>query len=303
MNVFDLQIQIFLLLCIGYYLGYKGKINKNTRDQLTDLIIMIVLPCSILASFQIELSMDIIKSSIIVLITAILSQFAYIFINKFLYRHFDIEEQVSCKYATAVTNASFLGIPIILALYGSTGAVYASIFVIPQRIFMWAYGLPLYSAHSENIIKKILTHPCIVSIFASIVIMILYSHDIYLPQPIINTITSISSCTTSLSLIVIGSILSDVPVKEMINKKSIIYSIIRLIIIPVVMIIIMNIFQINSLCRDVCIILSAMPAATTTVILAQKYNRSPKFAAKLLVTSTLFSLVTIPFITFMLEIF
>lgn len=102
-----------------------------TLDQLTDLIIMIVLPCSILASFQIELSMDIIKSSIIVLITAILSQFAYIFKNKFLYRYFDIEEQVSCKYATAVTNTSFLGIPIILALYGSTGAMYTSIFVIP----------------------------------------------------------------------------------------------------------------------------------------------------------------------------
>ena len=48
-------------------------------------------------------------------------------------------------------------------------------------------------------------------------------------------------------------------------------------------------------------LLPAMPAATTTVILAQKYNRNPKFASKLLVGSTVLSMVTIPAVTSLLE--
>lgn len=59
---------------------------------------------------------------------------------------------------------------------------------------------------------------------------------------------------------------------------------------------------IDPLVRNVCVLLSAMPAPTTTVILAQKYGRNPSFATKLLVISTLLSMITIPIITTLLDI-
>lgn len=60
----SLQIEIFLLLLTGYIMGKRGMLNKNTREQLTDMVVYIILSCSILKSFQMELSGEILKAAV-----------------------------------------------------------------------------------------------------------------------------------------------------------------------------------------------------------------------------------------------
>lgn len=299
----EMQLELFLLLAVGFFLGRKGMISSATRDQLTDIVIDIILPCSILSSFQMEMSADILVSSAQVLLAAFGMQLLYGLLNRFLYRRFAPDEQAACKYSTMVTNASFIGIPVVSALYGQTGMLYASIFVIPQRIFMWAYGLPLYTAvDKKNIAKKIVTHPCVLSIFIGLGLMVLYSFGIRLPGFTSLTLDALGSCTTPLCFLIIGSIVSDMNWRDMVNVRALLFSFYRLLIIPVLLILAFRLVPADPLVRNVCVVLSAMPAPTTTVILAQKYGRSPQFASNLLMTSTLLSMITIPIITGLLSI-
>ncbi len=298
----SLQIEIFLLLLAGYFLGKKGLLNTGTRDQLTDIVVYIILPCSILKSFEMDLSAEVLQSTFQVLAAALGIQLFYWFLNCFLYRRFPEEEQTACKYSTMVTNASFVGMPIASALYGQTGLLYASIFVVPQRIFMWAYGLPMYTAVSKKeIVKKVVTHPCVFSIFLGIGIMALYSNGIYLPKALSDTLGALGDCTTALCLVVIGSVLSDLKPREMLSARALLFSFYRLLLIPILLALILKFTPLDELSRQICVLMSAMPAPTTTVILAQKYNRNPAFASKLMVTSTLLSLVTIPIVTMVMK--
>ena len=73
--------------------------------------------------------------------------------------------------------------------------------------------------------------------------------------------------------------------------------IIRLLLIPAVVFLLTLPLPLDPLARNVSVVLSAMPAGTTTVMLAQKYDRNPQFASKLLVGSTLLSMVTIPLLS------
>ena len=43
--------------------------------------------------------------------------------------------------------------------------------------------------------------------------------------------------------------------------------------------------------------ITAMPAGSTTALLAEKYGSDPVYASKCLLTNTLFSLITIPIMT------
>jgi hypothetical protein len=52
--------------------------------------------------------------------------------------------------------------------------------------------------------------------------------------------------------------------------------------------------RVEALTSGVCVLLTAMPAGATTVILASKYNGDAPFATKIVVISTLLSLVTTP---------
>lgn len=293
----SLQVEIFLLLSVGYFLGKKGFLSRGTREQLTDIVVYIILPCSILKSFEMDLSRDVLQNTLHILLAAFGIQLLYWALNHVLYRKFTPDEQIACKYSTMVTNASFIGMPIAAAIYGSNALLYVSIFVIPQRIFMWAYGLPMYTTVAKkDVVKKVISHPCVFSIFLGLGIMGLYSRGIYLPKALSGTLEALGSCTTALCLLVIGSVLSDLKLTEMICKRALIFSFYRLILIPVFLGVLLRFTPLDELGRNICVLMSAMPVPTTTVILAEKYNRDPQFASKLMVTSTLLSLITIPIV-------
>ena len=51
-----LVAKLFLLLGIGVFLRKKGIIPQSGKALLTDLVIDMVLPCSIISSFLIEVT-------------------------------------------------------------------------------------------------------------------------------------------------------------------------------------------------------------------------------------------------------
>lgn len=302
--MFELQIQLFILLTIGYVVGKKEILDSGARGQLTDLIIKVILPCSIIMSFQMKLSSEVIRETFQVILAAFAIQIIYLALNLFLWRSFPEEEAVSCKYATMVTNASFIGLPIAASLYGTEGLLYASVFVIPQRIMMWAYGLPLYTGKSEkNIVKKILFHPCVFSILLGMCLMVFYSTGYPIPGVIAASMKTLSSCATALCMLVIGSIMSEMKLKELFDGYALYYSIFRLILIPLFIFLLLRLWPMGEISRGICVLLTAMPAPTTVVILAQQYGRKPAFASRLLFISTLGSMLSLPLIVNLIFIF
>lgn len=299
----SLQIEIFLLMAIGYVLAKKGYFSKETRSQLTNIILMIILPCSIIHSFEIDITKELITSTGFILVISFVIQLIYTFFNKFLYNHLDTDKKICCQYSTMVSNAGFMGMPIAEEVFGATGLLYASIFLIPQRIFMWSSGLSLFAKNKQNnVLKQVLTHPCIIAIYIGIIVMILRCFQIYIPQPIEKTLQAISQCNTAMSMLVIGGILSDVSLNDIFDKDVFIYSFYRLIMLPVVICLILHFLPVNKISIQLCVLLSAMPAASTTAMLAQKYKGNALFASKLIFISTLLSLFTLPMCITLLNI-
>ncbi|MFL0168625.1 AEC family transporter, partial [Candidatus Clostridium helianthi] len=60
-------------------------------------------------------------------------------------------------------------------------------------------------------------------------------------------------------------------------------------------------FHIDPLVTAIIVIMGAMPAGTSTAMLAQKYNGNAQFGSKLVVLSTFFSLFTIPILSLVLK--
>lgn len=107
--------------------------------------------------------------------------------------------------------------------------------------------------------------------------------------------------TTPLSMIIIGRIISEMKIKEIIKEKNIYSnSIIRLLIIPLLVFFILKIFIISNIVLGVCVLLAAMPVAVTTPIFAEKYNGDINLSSKAVVISTLLSVVTIPLLIIIL---
>ena len=261
---------------------------------MTDIVIYVILPCNIFTSFYKGISPETLRQCMIVLLAAFGLQILNMILNKILYIKLAPERRIVCQYATMVNNASFMGLPVIGAVYGEIGFLYASIVLIPMRIFMWTAGLSLFTkTDNKQKIKTLVTHPCILAV----VLGFAYAFSSFeLPVFLMDAIGAVGACTTASSLLIVGSILSEVKPRNVLDKASFYYSFFRLIAIPAVIFGAMTLLDADPVTKGAVVLSASMPAAATTAMLAEKYEKDYAFASKTIFTSTILSMITLPII-------
>ena len=285
---------ILLIIATGFGITKAGWLTQKTRTNLTDIILYVILPCSIFNSFHKGITPEIIRQSGIVLVASFGLQFLVFLLNKVIYYKFQPERRIVLKYATITNNAAFMGLPIIGAVFGPTGVVYGSIMLIPMRIFMWTSGLSLFTKlEKKQTFKVLATHPCIWAVFLGFAYI--YA-PFELPAFLADAIRVIGECVRVLPMLIVGSILCGVKPKDILDKSCYYYSLIRLIAIPAIMYTALTLLKVDPLVTGVVVISSAMPAALTTAMLAEKYGQDATFGSNIIFVSTMLSIVTLPII-------
>lgn len=295
-----MQFVLFALILVGIYARKRNFITSDSRKKLTDLFISIILPCNIISSFNIKLSGDIIRSTGAILIIAFGVQFFQVFLSKILYRWVGHGKKEVVQYGTICSNSGFMGNPVVQGVYGSQGLMYASISLIPVRIFMWSAGLSLFtSTDRKNVVKTLVKHPCMVAVYIGIALMLIQYR---IPQFLITTINDIGNCTTAIAMIIIGSILADVDWRNVVDKLLVYYSFIRLIAIPLAVLLILKLIHVPPMLAGITVLLAGMPAGSTTAILAMEYGCDSEYASKAVLFTTFLSLVTLPALIWLMQL-
>ena len=292
-RLLNLQGMLFLLVAAGVVLRKKGILPEGAKAILTDLVIYLILPCNIINSFFIEFNLEILKGFAVILTIASLIQIGCLMFAEVFYNREPESRKKVLQYGTVCSNAGFMGNPIAEGVYGAEGLMYASIFLIPQRIVMWSAGVSYFteSPDRKTVVKKVLTHPCIIAVYIGLVLMIT---RLPLPAFLQNTIRSVGGCTTTVSMVLIGAILAEVEPGSILDWGIIKYAAIRLFLLPLLVYVSCRAFHVKPLLAGVSVLLTGMPAGSTTAILASKYDGDYIFATKCVVVTTLLSLVTIP---------
>lgn len=292
--MWTLQGTMFLMVVIGTWMRKKNMLTGNTIGVLTELVLNLVLPCNIIGSFRMDFNFGILKKFVIILTIGILAQVLCYIICQFAFNRYDIMQKKVFKYATMVSNSGFLGNPIAEGIFGSTGLMYASIYCIPTRIAMWSVGLSQFTDETDKktAFKKVALHPCMIAVYVGLFFMVT---RLQLPGFMEKTIDSIGKCTTPLTMLLIGCIIAEVnDLKTMVNKDVISFTIIRIVLIPALVFLGCRLAGIDHIITGVSVILSGMPAGSTTAILAAKYDGDYVFGTKLVVFSTILTLLSVP---------
>ena len=287
-----LQITIFSMMALGFGIRRGGLVTHQGQRDLTNLVLYLILPANIVTSFLADFDPALLRDCLVILMISVVIQILCYSCSRLLYRHQPEDRKKNLIYATICPNGGFLGNPVADGVYGSTGLMLASIYLIPQRIMMWSEGLAIYSETQDRkaILKKVLTHPCVI---ACAVGLVLFLTRVSMPDVILTPLKTLGRCNTALSMLVIGMILAEADLRTVLDKTIVRFTLHRLVLIPLVIYAVLRLLPVSGLVRGVSVILAAMPAGATTSMLAAKYDRDPAFAAKLVAFSTLFSLPAI----------
>lgn len=282
-------------MLVGAYMKVRGIIDARGKQCLSDMCIKVVIPCNIFKSFLIEFNWTIFKACAGLLICAVLVQVITLFLNRFLFNQYPEQRRKVLQYCMIVCMSGFLGNPIAEGIYGSTGVLYTSIFLIPMRIVMWSVGTSYFIANAEmdrrKVIKNVATHPCLVAVYLGILFMIT---QLPVPGLITSTVRYISNCNSALSMFIVGTMLPEVPLRTIATKDTIVYSILRLVAMPAIALALGLAFRLEGTALGICVLMTGMPAGATAGIFAARYDSDAPFATRCVVMSTLLSMITIP---------
>lgn len=292
-NMFEMQFMLFALMVIGAVIRSRGMVTDEGKKLLTDLVVNITLPCSIVKSFQMEFSGELLKSCLAIFLVAIAVQVGCWLLGFVLYPKANPRHKKVLQYSTICSNAGILGNPIAEGIFGSIGLLYASVYLIPQRTFMWSAGLTYFTQcpDKKSLVKKVVTHPCIIAVLIGLVLLVT---QVQLPGAVSRTVNTIAGANTAVSMMLIGTILAGVPLRELVEKTTCYLAFVRLVLIPVLIWGCCLALGLEPMVTNVAVVLGAMPVASTTVILAAKYDSDAEFASKCVVFTTLLSMITIP---------
>ncbi|KHD35421.1 permease [Clostridium acetobutylicum] len=301
MYVFEQIFILFLIMGIGYYAAKSKIIDEDTASHLSNFIVSITLPLMILTSFNVEYSRKTVITIINLLVFSVAAFIISIVIGKIISFKFAMDKRDILMFMSIFSNCGFIGFPVLKVVYGNKGVLYTSIFNLVYNVFIWTIGIVIINDKREKIdYKKILFNHNIIAVIVGVFLMLL---SIKIPYVMSSTFNLIGAMTAPLSMIVIGSILSGVDFNDIFKDWSLYYiAILRLIIIPLIIYLALKPFQINKIVIGVIIICEAMPGGTLCPILAKSCNRNFKYASKIVLITTILSMMTIPFITLFLKI-
>jgi len=197
------------------------------------------------------------------------------------------------SYTSVFSNCGFMGFPVVESVFGKIGVMYASIFVVVFQIFIWTYGVYIFSGSAaKGQFRRALLNPGNFSVLIGMAIWLL---PFDLPQAMTSSISTMSMLTTPLSMMVVGATLAEVPLAGLFKGWALwIGTAARLFVIPLMVFGLMRLLGAKGLPAQIAAFLTAMPAAAQSVIFAERYGADVHLASRMVFVTTVLSAVSIP---------
>ena len=202
------------------------------------------------------------------------------------------------EFSAAFSNAGFIGIPLVQAIFGSGAVFYISVMIVLINVLQWTYGV--YTITDDKSVmdfKKIMKNPLILSVGIGIVI---YFLNIRLPKIAMDIISSISAINTPLAMIVSGVYLAQSDLLNAMRKKDAwLLSLSRLIVIPLIVMLVFRFLPFGSNAMKLSILLAgACPVGSNVAVFAQQYDKDYRKGVEYVCVSTLLSILALPLVIF-----
>lgn len=301
-NLLTQSVSIFLLIAAGYTVRKRGILSDREVKGLTNLIVTISMPSSIIMSMAIEFSKDKLIFAAVAFGFNVIGYFLKGALANAFVKLFKIEDfQVPVyKLMIMFSNCGFMGIPVAGALFGSEGLFYAAIVNVCFNIFLWTLGIKISSEgqnpDSRISAKVLLKNPGIMSVGIGLALFML---PFDLPKFVETPMSLLAATTTPLAMISVGAFMVDTDIKSVFRDKNLIAStIVRLVVFPMIYMSLIKVSNLPETVGAVLLILESMPAAVTVAIFARQFDSDYELASKGIFLTTLFSLFTIPAILY-----
>ena len=305
LHIITQMLMIFGIVLVGLFAAKRNLWAGDLDRTLSIFIMNISMPALILASVMgKDLAFE--NSELISLaVVAVVNYIVLIGLAYLIPHLFKVNKArlgIS-RFMLAFGNVSFIGYPVCDAVFGSKAVFCASVLNIPFNLLVFTIGVSFINGGKAKsaFSPRLILSPCVV---ASLIAVVIAVASIQMPTPVGEWDHLLGDLTTPCALLIIGSSLSHIPVRDMLGNRFV-YSmtLLRLFILPLAVGGVLALMGINPFVSDVAVVLSAMPVATNGIMLCLQYGKDERVMTQGLFFTTLLSVISIPLVAYLASLF
>lgn len=298
MQNLEVMVMLFTMVILGYAackLGYMGdKFDKKLSSIVVDITCPLLVLSSVMGDEMPDRSLILPLVGVGFLTYIILLVFGF-WVPRFISKNHD--DQGMIGFSLMFANVGFIGYPIVASIFGPKAVFYAALLNVPNTFFIFTAGVMLvkgeYSIRQFD--PKVLLSPALIGAFIA---ALLVAFGVHTPEMIARPITMVGNITVPAALMIIGSSMARLPLREIIGSgKVYATSFLRLVIVPLSVYFLFRLCGVNTLINNINTVVIAMPVASFGTMFCMKYGRNPSLMTEATFITTLFSIITIPLIT------
>lgn len=302
MENIEIMVILFTIVVLGYALCKLGYMGDKFDQKLSSIVIDVTCPALILSSVMGAELPD--RSLILPLLgigflTYILLLVFGFWVPRFVSKSRD--EQGMIGFALMFANVGFIGYPIVSAIFGPKAVFYAALLNIPNTFFIFTAGVMLVKGehNMKSLSAKVLFSPAMIAAFVA---ALMVAFGVRTPDIIARPVTMVGNITIPAALMVIGSSMARLPLKEIIGSPKVyVASLLRLVVVPLSVYFLFRFCGVSDVINNINTVIIAMPVASYGTMFCLKYGRNPSLMTEMTFVTTLGSILTIPLITLLFK--
>ncbi len=291
-------------MIFGFFLGKK---NPKISEYIARPLIRFGIPLSVMGLLLKEgIDINLIKSAFlafsIIGFLIVLINICPIFKKRL--------PNYTLQLAGLIGNTSFLGIPIAMALLPSKTINFTIGFDLGTTLFAWIFGpfflkeksLDNNIPHIKGLLNALVNSPA-----SRGIIGVLLAYIFQIDEVLGNFLWIPARIVIALAIIIVGTrlgLITNQKGKFFDLDEEIKFSILlKLFILPFVIFLVSKLLDFDFNQSAAVILQAGTPTAISTILMAEAYRIKQKIASKILFTTTLISIVTIPLLKVFINIF
>lgn len=302
MENIEIMVILFTIVVLGYALCKLGYMGDKFDQKLSSIVIDVTCPALILSSVMGAELPD--RSLILPLLgisflTYILLLVFGFWVPRFVAKSRD--EQGMIGFALMFANVGFIGYPIVSAIFGPKAVFYAALLNIPNTFFIFTAGVMLVKGehNMKSLSAKVLFSPAMIAPFVA---ALMVAFGVRTPDIIARPVTMVGNITIPAALMVIGSSMARLPLKEIIGSPKVyVASLLRLVVVPLSVYFLFRFCGVSDVINNINTVIIAMPVASYGTMFCLKFGRNPSLMTEMTFVTTLGSILTIPLITLLFK--
>ena len=306
MAIGQVMLTLFAIVVVGYIAGKLGYMGGTFDKKLSKVVIDITCPALILSSAMTGELPDrryILPLLGISVLTYVLLTGVALLLPRLLTKKKDDEGVIG--FAMMFGNVGFMGYPIVASIFGHEAVFYAAVLNVVNTFTVFTVGTMLIVGKNlestveekemsrKKMLRKVLYSTPMLSAYLTMLIVALEIKDI--PEFISQPLTMIGNITVPAALLIIGSSMSQLPLRALLGNSTIYTTtLMRLAILPVGIHYLMTLLGFSSFVVGINTVVIAMPVATYGTILCLRHGKDTTLITEVTFITTLLAMISIP---------